>query len=191
MATASVTNTFVNGTTADADEVNTNFQNLVDFVNQSVLHRDGSNVMTGDLDLNSNKIDNPLAVAGRLSRSTGQSLSLNTWTQVDWDAQDFATGGMGASLPSNYLSPTVGGVYLIHALVSVDSNLFLGLRLKSGSNVVATNYNIGDGDSILSRMDNSITFLTTTSGSPNWTVEVYSPLNEVFPKFFFAARVGT
>lgn len=56
MATASVTNTFTNGTTADATEVNTNFNDLVTFVNGSVLHLDGSKTMTGSLAMGSNTI---------------------------------------------------------------------------------------------------------------------------------------
>ena len=53
MATASVTNTFVNGTTADADEVNTNFTELVGFLNNQTLHKDGSKALTGSLDFSS------------------------------------------------------------------------------------------------------------------------------------------
>lgn len=56
MATASVTNTFTNGTTADATEVNTNFNDLVTFVNGSVLHLDGSKTMTGNVVMGSNRI---------------------------------------------------------------------------------------------------------------------------------------
>jgi hypothetical protein len=46
MATASVTNTFVNAATADADDVNTNFSDLVTFLNASVVHVDGSKAFT-------------------------------------------------------------------------------------------------------------------------------------------------
>jgi len=58
MATASVSNTFVNGTAADATEVNTNFSDVVDFANNSVIHRDGSKAMTSAFDAGSNKIVN-------------------------------------------------------------------------------------------------------------------------------------
>lgn len=58
MATASVTNTFVAGTAAEAAEVNTNFTNLVTFLNNSVVHRDGSKAMTANFDAGSNKIVN-------------------------------------------------------------------------------------------------------------------------------------
>lgn len=58
MATASVTNTFVVSTTIDEGDVNTNFNDLVTFLNGSVVHRDGSKTMTGDLDLNGNDINN-------------------------------------------------------------------------------------------------------------------------------------
>lgn len=56
MATASVTNTFVAGTSAVASEVNTNFSDLVSFLNNSVIHKDGSKSMTGALAMGSNRI---------------------------------------------------------------------------------------------------------------------------------------
>ena len=59
MATASVPNgNFVNGTPADADEVDANFAALVSFLNGSVVHRDGSKAMTAAFDAGSNKIVN-------------------------------------------------------------------------------------------------------------------------------------
>jgi hypothetical protein len=51
MATASVTNTFVALTTAEAAKVNTNFTDLVSFLNTNVVHKDGSVTMTGQLTL--------------------------------------------------------------------------------------------------------------------------------------------
>ena len=48
MASASVTNTFTNGTAADAIQVNTNFSDLVTFLNNSVVHRDGTKAFTAD-----------------------------------------------------------------------------------------------------------------------------------------------
>ncbi len=59
MATASVPNgNFVNGTPADADEVDANFAALVSFLNGSVVHRDGSKAMTAAFDAGSQKIVN-------------------------------------------------------------------------------------------------------------------------------------
>jgi hypothetical protein len=51
MATASVTYALTNGTTADASQVDTNFDDLVGFLNGSVVHKDGSVSMTGLLTL--------------------------------------------------------------------------------------------------------------------------------------------
>lgn len=61
MATASVSNSFVNGTPADATQVNANFTSLVNFLNNSVVHRDGSKSMTGNFDAGTNKIVNVTA----------------------------------------------------------------------------------------------------------------------------------
>lgn len=52
MATASVTNTFVAGTTANPSTVNQNFTDLLTFLNNSVVHVDGSKAMTAALTLN-------------------------------------------------------------------------------------------------------------------------------------------
>ena len=46
MATVSVTYTFTNGTDADADDVNQNFDDLVTFINTDVIHRDASIAFT-------------------------------------------------------------------------------------------------------------------------------------------------
>lgn len=51
MATASVTYTFSGGGNALASEVNTNFTQLVSFLNASVVQVDGSQSMTGQLTL--------------------------------------------------------------------------------------------------------------------------------------------
>jgi hypothetical protein len=51
MATAAVTNAFVTATTIAAGDFNTNFSDLVTFLNNSVVHRDGSKAMTAALDL--------------------------------------------------------------------------------------------------------------------------------------------
>lgn len=75
MATASVTNTFVNGQTADATEVNTNFTNLLTFLNASVVHVDGSKTMSGALAMGSNKI-------------TGLAAGTVTGDSARWDDVD-------------------------------------------------------------------------------------------------------
>ena len=56
MATAAVTNTLVNGATITHSEHNTNYGDLVSFLNDDVVHRDGSKVMTGALAMGGNKV---------------------------------------------------------------------------------------------------------------------------------------
>jgi hypothetical protein len=59
MATASVPYpNFVNGTPADADQVDANFAALVAFSNNSVIHRDGTKAMTAPLDVGGFKVTN-------------------------------------------------------------------------------------------------------------------------------------
>ena len=56
MATAAVTFTPVNGGTVLASELVTNFTDLVNFLNASVVHRDGALAMTAALAMGANKI---------------------------------------------------------------------------------------------------------------------------------------
>lgn len=49
MASAAVTHIFVNGTAADAIQMNTNFDDLVDFLNDEVIHADGSKDFTDNV----------------------------------------------------------------------------------------------------------------------------------------------
>lgn len=58
MALSSVSYVFVTATAAEADQVNQNFTDLVDFLNNNVLHKDGSKALTGNLDLGSQRIIN-------------------------------------------------------------------------------------------------------------------------------------
>jgi len=52
MATASVTNTFVEGAVTSASTMNQNFTDIETFLNSDTVHVDGSKTMTGDLDMN-------------------------------------------------------------------------------------------------------------------------------------------
>lgn len=70
MATAAVTYTFTNGTPADASEVNTNFTALTNFLNNSVVHRDGSKAMTAAMDAGGFKITNLGTPTGNADAAT-------------------------------------------------------------------------------------------------------------------------
>ena len=51
MATAAVPNDYQNNTTADAETVDANFNAVTEFLNNSVIHVDGSKAMTAELPL--------------------------------------------------------------------------------------------------------------------------------------------
>lgn len=90
MATASVTNSFTNGTTADATEVNTNFSDLVTFLNNSVVHRDGSKAMTAALPMGSNKITG--LTKGAASGEAADFIQADHFTVVFTQSGDLAVG---------------------------------------------------------------------------------------------------
>lgn len=56
MGVASVTNTFVTSTVANPTQVNTNFTDLVTFLNAQTIHKDGAVAMTGNLAMGNNKV---------------------------------------------------------------------------------------------------------------------------------------
>ena len=72
MATASVTNTFFQDGTTSAADMNQNFTDVETFMNSSVLHLDGTNQMTGNLDLDNNFLTNvgtPIASSDAATKS--------------------------------------------------------------------------------------------------------------------------
>ena len=56
MAALNIPNTFITGTTADANEVNNNFETVATFVNDEVVKTDGSTAMTAALDMGGFKV---------------------------------------------------------------------------------------------------------------------------------------
>lgn len=99
MATASVTNTFTNGTTADATEVNTNFNDLVTFVNGSVLHLDGSKTMTGALAMGSQKITGLADPTADTEAATRKVADTGTFVFTQAGALAVGTGATRLYLP--------------------------------------------------------------------------------------------
>lgn len=65
MAQAQVPHRFVDGTAAIAEEVNTNFATLASFLNDALIHKDGSKAMTGHLALTSAAPSQPLHAASK------------------------------------------------------------------------------------------------------------------------------
>lgn len=108
MATATVTNSLVNGTTVDAVPLNTNFNDLVTFLNASVVHVDGSQAMTGNLAMGSNKMTGlaaPTAAgdAARKADSDAVQTNLDTHkTSSDHDGQYYTETEINALLDQLY-----------------------------------------------------------------------------------------
>lgn len=65
MASLDITNTHVAGTTAKAADVNQNFTDVESFVNNSVVHVDGTKPLTGQLTLFSSSPTNALHAASK------------------------------------------------------------------------------------------------------------------------------
>jgi hypothetical protein len=82
VASAGVSTLFSARTTTDADEVNGNFTELVDFLNDNVLHKDGSKEMLGFLSLptatSTNHAANKAYVDNKFSASVGTGLPVGS-----------------------------------------------------------------------------------------------------------------
>ena len=76
MATAAVTNQFTASTTIVSDDVDTNFSDLVTFLNGSVLHLDGSKTMTGAFNAAENGYHDAGSSGWDLSWTTKASISV-------------------------------------------------------------------------------------------------------------------
>lgn len=107
MATANVSYTFVNATTADATQVNQNFTDLVNFLNTSVVQKDGSITMTGALALPaSDPVSSDQAARKAYVDSKAAALldarSPATWTSwtPTWDNLAVGTGGNASNTGS-------------------------------------------------------------------------------------------
>lgn len=81
MATASVTNTFVNATSADADEVNVNFSDVVNFLNDSVVHTDGSKALASNQVVTASITDDAVTTA-KIADQTDWTAFTPSWTNV-------------------------------------------------------------------------------------------------------------
>lgn len=124
MATAAVTNTFVNAQDADADEVNTNFSDLVTFINGSAVHVDGSKAFTAVVSgvtptsaahlATKGYVDGAGAVAG-MSLGAAQTLTTATDTKIELDTNGYTDATYFTNDPTtdNDITIVKDGTYLI------------------------------------------------------------------------------
>lgn len=132
MSTASVSNTFVASTTAESAKVNTNFSDLVNFLNNSVIHRDGTKAMTSNLDMDSNKVTN--VASGTASTDAVNYGQLTSYTPPGVMAMYSA-----ASAPSGWLLCDGSAVSR-----TTYSALFAIISTTYGSGDGSTTFNLPD-----------------------------------------------
>lgn len=100
MATASVTNTLTNGTTIDAPDLNTNFSDLVSFLNTNVIQKDGSLAMAAALAMGTNRITGLAAPTADTDAATRKFADTGTFQLTQ--SGELAVGtGKGFPIPWN------------------------------------------------------------------------------------------
>ena len=139
MATASVPNTFIAGANNDPTEVNANFTSLVTFVNDSVVHRDGTKAMTAAFDAGSNKIVN-------VSSGTASSDAVNKG-QLDAVAASIA-GGVPSGTVTMYAGASAPSDWLLCQGQAVSrvtyATLFAAIGTAFGAGDGSTTFNLPD-----------------------------------------------
>lgn len=127
MATASVTNTFVAGTSAVAAEVNTNFSDLVTFLNNSVIHKDGSKTMTGALDMGSQRITSVATGTATTDAPRLDQVALGDYVALGVNTTITTGGTTVATFTVNSPGPGMAQIF------GIGSVTFSGITYNSGS----------------------------------------------------------
>lgn len=154
MSTASVTNTFVNAATADADEVNTNFTDLITFLNGSVAHVDGSKAFTGNVSgitpvsaahlTRKDYVDGVGQQASLNLATANQSIPNTSSTQIVFN--NIRNAGTDAAYFTNDdtngdITIVKAGIYAIEARTAFDTTNDLTnrqIQIKSDGTAIAT-----------------------------------------------------
>lgn len=140
MSTLTLSHVFSNGVASAATQANTNFSELVTYLNGSVLHRDGGTVPTADLSMGGFQVENMGAgtaaadavTLGSLQSYrdvgvwTGPSQSINTSTAKTWDTEvsdplgmaDLGVDNTLFTIPSNGYYMVVTEWYLVNTSYS-------------------------------------------------------------------------
>lgn len=132
-ANVAVTNTFTNGTLTDAPQVNTNFGDLVTWINANAVHLDGSKAFTGVPSYAGDPVSaNHLCrksyvdgLAGRYAtrlRRVAASPSIPDSGSYDivWDTEDEDTNGFANGTAT--ITFAAAGIYNISGVGATSSN---------------------------------------------------------------------
>lgn len=131
MATASVSYSFVNGATNDGPQVTQNFTDVVNFLNNQVVHKDGSVTMTGALSL---PASDPVS-ANQAARKSYVDSSLSTSMPIG-----SLVSYIGASAPN--------ASWLLCDGTAVSRSTYATLF-----GIIGTTYGVGDGSTTFALPD--------------------------------------
>lgn len=171
MATLSLTYTFADGTTAVAGHVNQNFTDVKNFVNNSVVHKDGSTTMTGQLTLPGS---DPSTANHAARKSYVDSAALKRLIG--------ANASMTAAFPGGSVNPQSTQCYWQAASSVVTTNGAgrgsIAFPTAFGTGLLSLVLTNGDGDNVgnnsfhvVAWSNSSFTFYCGVNGSPvrcNW-----------------------
>jgi hypothetical protein len=144
VATASKTYSFTASTTAVASQVNTNFDDLVDFLNQEVIHKDASVAFTG---VPSGPATDP-STANQLTRKAYVDGLLGTWTAYTPTIKNQSQAAVAATVRmAQYI--TIGSLVFFHIAIQATATSaaagIIQVSLPSTTHAEHVNEMVGSG----------------------------------------------
>lgn len=188
MADVSVPNTFSDGTTADADEVNANFDALVSWVNTNAVRTDGSKVFTAHAsgpstdpstdDQYSRKAYVDDKAGGLITRitthSSGNTVTVKSsavsGTAYNWSAFDYTLAEEdGHSYLLIFEAPSLGTNK--DAILTVQATRVAAQIVRAGS-TIARSYTMHDTDGDFGGVTVSTVYTASATASVAYSIEV-------------------
>jgi len=180
MAAVAVTNTFVNTAVADATEVNTNFTDLVAYINGSVIRVDGTNPMAANLAMGTNRITGLGAAAAgtdAMSRDAGDA----RWTLKNIaHTHPVLTGSVG--------NPNMGATGVSYAYVWDNDEIVVE---KHFYEVQGAGLAVGNGDMIVTGLTGDIAASLLTVAPYLGMGVMYTTTGGVFNVYLVRASATT
>ncbi len=141
MSTVATTYTFVAGATAQAAQVNTNFTDLVNYINTNAIVKDGSKAMTAALTLVSN---GPTATTHATHKDYVDTVSRGARPYINTAT---LSAGTSAAWPSflasgTLITPTYASKLLVIASMTIKSNGVGDIDVRVESQPIGTVYTV-------------------------------------------------
>jgi len=158
-ANAIVTNTFVQGTPANANEVNANFSDVLTWINTNAVHLDGTKAFTGPVTLSLQSTRERWAVSATVATGT---VNVNARTNNAFLYTADATANWTFNLRGD-------GSTTLNSLLAVGESITVAVAVPNGATAFYVTAVQVDGSGVTPKWEGA----APLSGVPN-SIEVYT-----------------